>query len=63
MSLTSNYPAVAKTLRDTFNHLGKKKSPTETHKHTCSMMAMQMDGGLGYDDLNDLIQAKSTFVT
>lgn len=58
--LTSNYPAVAKTLRDTFNHLGTKKCAKDPHKHTCAMMAMQMDGGLGYDDLNELVEA-STF--
>ena len=35
--------------------LGKKAE--KVHKgHMCSMMAMQMEGGLGYDDLNDLMK-------
>ena len=51
------YPTVAKTLRDTFGHMGKKKAPDKVHKgHMCGMMAMQMDGGLGYDDLNELMK-------
>lgn len=51
------YPAVAKTLRDTFGHMGKKKDPEKIHKgHMCGMMAMQMEGGLGYDDLNELMK-------
>lgn len=52
-----DYPTVAKTLRDTFGHLGKKKDPDKIHKgHMCGMMAMQMDGGLGYSDLNELLK-------
>ena len=51
------YPSVAKTLRDTFGHLGKKKSSDKIQRgHMCGMMAMQMDGGLGYDDLNELLK-------
>ena len=58
--LTFNYPTVAKTLRDTFGHLGKKKckEEKEKHGHMCSMMAMQVEGGLGYDDLNELMKVK-----
>ena len=48
--LTFNYPTVAKTLRDTFDNKGEDK-PKEP-QHMCGMMAMQMHGGLGYDDLN-----------
>ena len=52
--LTFNYPTVAKTLRDAFNKgecgSGKPKEP----QHMCGMMAMQMHGGLGYDDLNQV---------
>jgi len=52
---TCEYPTVAKTLRETFGHLGKKAE--KVHKgHMCGMMAMQMEGGLGYDDLNDLMK-------
>ena len=56
--LTFNYPTVAKTLRDTFGHKGKKKckEEKEKHGHMCSMMAMQVEGGLGYDDLNELMK-------
>lgn len=51
------YPTVAKTLRDTFGHMGKKKDPDKIQRgHMCGMMAMQMDGGLGYDDLNELMK-------
>ena len=56
--LTYNYPTVAKTLRDTFGHKGKKKCKDEKPQHMCSMMAMQMEGGLGYDDLNELMKVK-----
>jgi hypothetical protein len=34
----------------------KKKCEGEGHGHMCSMMAMQMEGGLGYDDLNELMK-------
>ena len=50
--LTFNYPTVAKTLRDAFDHKGEKDKPHKEHQHMCGMMAMQMQGGLGYDDLN-----------
>ena len=46
--LTFNYPTVAKTLRDAFDKGGEKREP----QHMCGMMAMQMQGGLGHDDLN-----------
>ena len=54
---THSYPLVAKTLRDNFLP-GKCK---EGHKkaassHMCGMMAMQAEGGLGYDDLNHLMK-------
>ena len=56
--MTFTYPTVAKTLRDTFGHKGKKKckEEKEKHGHMCSMMAMQVEGGLGYDDLNELLK-------
>merc|ERR1712218_372907 len=57
------YPAVAKTLRDTFNKTdkhGKPKKPGEhqhQNHHVCGMMAMQTEGGvMGYDDLNELMK-------
>ena len=56
------YPAVAKTLRDTFNKYdkhGHPKKPGEHHQtpHVCGMMAMQAEGGvMGYDDLNELMK-------
>ncbi|XP_040566341.1 AH receptor-interacting protein [Lepeophtheirus salmonis] len=50
---TYNYPVVAKTLRDSFIPGNKKK---EARGHTCSMMTMSVEGGLGYDDLNQLIK-------
>eukprot|EP00095_Tigriopus_kingsejongensis_P000254 maker-scaffold272_size230267-snap-gene-0.22 protein:Tk00254 transcript:maker-scaffold272_size230267-snap-gene-0.22-mRNA-1 annotation:"ah receptor-interacting protein" len=54
---TCNYPTVAKTLRDTFLPKGDKKSGGKReHEHMCGMMAMQMQGGLGYDDLNELLK-------
>ena len=53
---TCEYPTVAKTLRETFGHLGKKASEKVHKGHMCGMMAMQMEGGLGYDDLNDLMK-------
>ena len=31
--LTFNYPTVAKTLRDTFGHKGKKKCKEDKEKH------------------------------
>ena len=55
------YPAVAKTLRDSFDKFdknGKPRNPGE-HKphHTCGMMAMHSEGGvMGYDDLNELMK-------
>ncbi|CAB4063890.1 AIP [Lepeophtheirus salmonis] len=52
---TYNYPVVAKTLRDSFIPGNKKK---EARGHTCSMMTMSVEGGLGYDDLNQLIKKK-----
>ncbi|TRY70478.1 hypothetical protein TCAL_10314 [Tigriopus californicus] len=61
--LTCNYPTVAKTLRDTFlpkrdkdGHLQATPKGGEQHQHMCGMMAMQMQGGLGYDDLNQLMK-------
>lgn len=56
--LTYSYPTVAKTLRDSFGHRGHKKckEEKEKHGHMCSMMAMQAEGGLGYDDLNELMK-------
>ena len=53
--LTFNYPTVAKTLRDAFDKAEKDK-PHKEHQHMCGMMAMQMQGGLGYDDLNQASQ-------
>ena len=58
------YPAVAKTLRDTFDKYdrktGKPKKAGEhhhSHQHVCGMMAMQTEGGvMGYDDLNELMK-------
>jgi len=55
---THSYPLVAKTLRDNFMP-GKCK---DGHKkaasgHMCGMMAMQAEGGLGYDDLNKLMKS------
>jgi len=55
---THSYPLVAKTLRDNF----LPKPPGHEHKHSkasshmCGMMAMQAEGGLGYDDLNLLMK-------
>jgi len=56
---THSYPIVAKTLRDNFlpkppGHEHKQHKPTS---HMCGMMAMQAEGGLGYDDLNLLMKA------
>jgi len=55
---THSYPLVAKTLRD--NYLPKKEGhdhKKHEHKaHMCGMMAMQAEGGLGYDDLNQLMK-------
>ena len=57
-TLSCEYPTVAKTLRDTFGHMGKKKDPDKIQRgHMCGMMAMQMEGGLGYDDLNELMKS------
>merc|ERR1719251_252471 len=59
---THSYPIVAKTLRDNFlpdkcgggeGHSHKKKKASG---HMCGMMAMQAEGGLGYDDLNQLMK-------
>ena len=49
--LTFNYPTVAKTLRDAFD---KGDNKPKEPQHMCGMMAMQMHGGLGYDDLNQV---------
>lgn len=55
--MTYNYPTVAKTLRDSFDpRRPKDKSKSQ---HMCSMMAVQMQGGLGYDDLNELMKDPS----
>ena len=60
---THSYPIVAKTLRDNFlpdkcgggeGHSHKKKKASG---HMCGMMAMQAEGGLGYDDLNQLMKS------
>ena len=57
---THSYPLVAKTLRDNF--LPGKCKDGHSHKkpaassHMCGMMAMQAEGGLGYDDLNLLMK-------
>ena len=52
-----DYLTIAKTLRDTFGHMGKKKDPDKIQRgHMCGMMAMQMEGGLGYEDLNQLMK-------
>ena len=58
---THSYPLVAKTLRDNFlpdkcgeGHAGHKKKAATGHM--CGMMAMQAEGGLGYDDLNLLMK-------
>ncbi|XP_023343245.1 aryl-hydrocarbon-interacting protein-like 1 [Eurytemora carolleeae] len=52
---THSYPLVAKTLRDTFGP--KKPGHQHSHKssHVCGM-AMAA-GGLGYDDLNELMKS------
>jgi len=56
---THSYPIVAKTLRDNFLPSkcgdGHSKKPA-TSTHMCGMMAMQAEGGLGYDDLNLLMK-------
>ena len=54
--LTFNYPTVAKTLRDAFD---KGDNKPKEPQHMCGMMAMQMHGGLGYDDLNQVGHLKS----
>lgn len=52
---THSYPLVAKTLRDSF--LPGQEHKEKAHKpHMCGMMAMQAEGGLGYDDLNQLMK-------
>jgi len=55
---THSYPLVAKTLRDNFLpgkcKEGQKKAATG---HMCGMMAMQAEGGLGYEDLNHLMKS------
>ncbi len=53
--MTCNYPTVAKTLRDSFDPR-RNKNNAKRHQHMCGMMAMQMQGGLGYDDLNELFR-------
>ena len=64
-TLTYNYPTVAKTLRDAFDKDKDGKTKSETgggggeKQHMCGMMAMQMQGGLGYDDLNELMKVAS----
>lgn len=56
-SLTYAYPTVAKTLRDSFDPRRlEKKAAGADHGHMCGMMAMQVEGGLGYDDLNELMK-------
>lgn len=55
---THSYPLVAKTLRDNYlptkdGHKCEEKKPKA---HMCGMMAMQAEGGLGYDDLNQLMK-------
>jgi len=56
---THSYPTVAKTLRDNFLPSSKaKEGHSHSHKpHMCGMMAMQAEGGLGYDDLNQLMKS------
>ena len=39
----------------TIHSQGKKKKP-KSPEHVCGMMAMQRDGGIGYDDLNKLMK-------
>jgi len=58
-SYTHNYPVVVKTLRDNFLPGNRKRAGgAEGHKsHMCGMMAMQAEGGLGYDDLNHLMKS------
>lgn len=54
---THNYPIVAKTLRDNFLPKPKGHDHKPHKAHMCGMMAMQAEGGLGYDDLNQLMKA------
>ena len=61
MIYTHSYPLVAKTLRDNFlpgkcGGDGGHKKPSPASSHMCGMMAMQAEGGLGYDDLNLLMK-------
>jgi len=54
---THNYPTVVKTLRDNFLPGAKGKDGHSHKAHMCGMMAMQAEGGLGYDDLNALMKS------
>lgn len=55
---THSYPIVAKTLRDNFlpKPAGHNHKQHKASTHMCGMMAMQAEGGLGYDDLNLLMK-------
>ena len=55
---THSYPIVAKTLRDNFlpKPAGHDHKQHKASTHMCGMMAMQAEGGLGYDDLNQLMK-------
>ena len=55
---THSYPIVAKTLRDNFlpKPEGHDHKQHKASSHMCGMMAMQAEGGLGYDDLNLLMK-------
>lgn len=55
---THSYPLVAKTLRDNFlpKKAGHEHKEGKHKAHMCGMMAMQAEGGLGYDDLNQLMK-------
>ena len=55
---THSYPIVAKTLRDNFlpKPAGHDHKQHKASTHMCGMMAMQAEGGLGYDDLNLLMK-------
>ncbi len=52
---------MAKKLRDSFDPRRHKlnKGANGPHQHMCGMMAMQMQGGLGYDDLNKLLKVET----
>ena len=52
---------MAKTLRETFHPMHKKKKEEAGHsEHMCGMMAMQTQGGLGHEDLNELMKVRKT---